>query len=194
MQDLCSNQLRVYCDGSTEQGSSHHLLVDFLIIDLATFTAASADPLVWGYPGLLVLCSKPHDFTNCLKSAEVNCGPLSVIRTSGIPCRAKCTFSLHITVNEFSFLRWSTDEIADFTIYMGTLSYMVSSPLGRIQSIFCSLCHSQFSIFSFHQVPITAGWTEAAWYERLTQHLYTLPPEWLEHWSPIQVLTWLCVA
>ena len=25
---------------------------------------------------------------------------------------------------------------------------------------------SQFSIFSFHQVPITAGWTEAVWYER----------------------------
>ena len=29
--------------------------------------------------------------------------------------------------------------------------------------------------FSFHQVPITVGWTEAAWYERLTQHLYTWP-------------------
>ena len=27
--------------------------------------------------------------------------------------------------------------------------------------------------FSFHQVPITAGWTEAAWYERLAQRLYT---------------------
>ena len=26
--------------------------------------------------------------------------------------------------------------------------------------------------FSFHQLPITAGWTEAAWYERLAQHLH----------------------
>ena len=27
--------------------------------------------------------------------------------------------------------------------------------------------------FSFHQLPITAGWTEAVWYERFSQHLYT---------------------
>ena len=51
---------------------------------------------------------------------------------------------------------------ADFTIYtlgIGTLS-------------------SEFSTFtilhiSFHQVPITAGWTDAA-YERLAKHLNTL--------------------
>ena len=35
--------------------------------------------------------------------------------------------------------------------------------------------------FSFHLVPITAGWTEVAWYERLAQHLHTWPPAWLEH-------------
>ena len=46
----------------------------------------------------------------------------------------------------------------------------------------------------FHQVPITAGWTEAAWYERLAQHLYPWPAAWLEHRSPIQVLTGLSVA
>ena len=65
----------------------------------------------------------------------------------------------------------------DFTIYtpgIGTLSYAVSSPLGRIQRIFCSWCHSQSFQFSFHQVPITAGWTEAAWYERFCPTLYTL--------------------
>ena len=28
----------------------------------------------------------------------------------------------------------------------------------------------------FNQVPITAGWTEAAWYERLVRHLYTYMP------------------
>ena len=31
---------------------------------------------------------------------------------------------------------------------------------------------------SFHQVPITVGWTEAAWYERLAQHLYIWPAAW----------------
>ena len=41
--------------------------------------------------------------------------------------------------------------------------------------------------FSFHQVPITAGWTKEAWYERLAQHLYTWPTAWLEHRSPIRV-------
>ena len=29
--------------------------------------------------------------------------------------------------------------------------------------------------FLFYQVRITAEWTEAAWYERLAQHLYTWP-------------------
>ena len=33
--------------------------------------------------------------------------------------------------------------------------------------------------FLFHQVPITAVWTEAVWYERLAQHFYT----WLSVWS-----------
>ena len=36
------------------------------------------------------------------------------------------------------------------------------------------------SAFSFHQVPITAGWTEASWYERLAQHLCTWPTAWLD--------------
>ena len=58
---------------------------------------------------------------------------------------------------------------ADFTIYtpgIGTLSYMVSSPLGRIQRIFLQLM--TFTIFPIfiQQVPINAGWTEAVWYER----------------------------
>ena len=28
---------------------------------------------------------------------------------------------------------------------------------------------------NFHQIPITAGWTQAAWYERVAQHLYKWP-------------------
>ena len=49
---------------------------------------------------------------------------------------------------------------ADFTIYtpsIGTLFYTVSSPLGRIQGIFCSSCHSQFLQFSFHHYWVDRG-------------------------------------
>ena len=68
---------------------------------------------------------------------------------------------------------------ADFTIYapgIGTLSFTVSSPLWRIQHFahFAAAIANHYNLaFSFQQVPITAGWTEAAWYERLVQHLYT---------------------
>ena len=48
--------------------------------------------------------------------------------------------------------------------------------------------------FSFHQVLITAGWTNTAWYVRLAQHLHTWLVGWLEYWSPIQLLTRLGVV
>ena len=70
---------------------------------------------------------------------------------------------------------------------IGTLSCTVSSPLRRIQHIFCSYCHSQFSIVHSTWYP-SLLWTEAAWYERLAQHLYTWQAAWLEHRSPIQVI------
>ena len=46
----------------------------------------------------------------------------------------------------------------------------------------------------FHQVSITAGWTEVEWYDRFAQHLYTWLAAWLKHRSPIQVLIGLSVA
>ena len=48
---------------------------------------------------------------------------------------------------------------------------------------------------SFHQIPITAGWTEAAWYERLAQHSYTWPAAWralVTHPSSNQA--WRCLT
>ena len=48
--------------------------------------------------------------------------------------------------------------------------------------------------FSFYQVPITAGWTEASRYERLAWHLSTWPAVWLEHRSCIQVPTAFDIA
>ena len=64
------------------------------------------------------------------------------------------------------------------TIYtpgIGSLSDTVSSPLGRIQHLCtfaAAIANHYYLAFLFHQVPITAGWTAASWYERLAQHLY----------------------
>ena len=81
---------------------------------------------------------------------------------------------------------------ADFTICTpgtGTLSDTVSSPLWQIQRIFCSQCHSQFSNFSFHLVPITGGWAEAVWNEKFARHFYIWPAVGIEpqtFWSWVQ--------
>ena len=54
---------------------------------------------------------------------------------------------------------------------IGTHPFAASSPLRRIQHIFCSDSQlSQFSFFSLHQVAITAWWTEAAWGEKFARH------------------------
>ena len=87
---------------------------------------------------------------------------------------------------------------ADFTIYtpgIGTLSYSLI-PFWENSAFvhFSAAIANHYNLaFPFHQVPITAGWTGAA-YERLAQHLYTWPSAWLKHWLPIQVLTGLGVA
>ena len=65
---------------------------------------------------------------------------------------------------------------ADFTVYtpgIGTLSDKVSSPLGEnsAHSSAGNAIHN-FSNFSFHQVPITAGWVEAIWNEKFARHFY----------------------
>ena len=64
---------------------------------------------------------------------------------------------------------------ADCTIYtpgIGTLFYCLTSS-GENSAFACfaaAIANHYNSAFSFHQVPITAGWTEAVWYERLAQH------------------------
>ena len=67
---------------------------------------------------------------------------------------------------------------ADFTNYapgIGTLSYsLISSGENSAFAHFAAAIANHYNLaFSFHQVPITAGWTEAAWYERLAQYLHT---------------------
>ena len=81
--------------------------------------------------------------------------------------------------------------------YWNTLFYsLISSGENSASAHFAAAVANHYNLaFSFHQVPINAGWTGAAWYERLAQHLYTWPAVWLDQQrSPIQVLTRIDIA
>ncbi len=75
-------------------------ICDFLALVIVFFTVwtiRSAKPLLWGYRGLDVACSKSHSVANSLKSAAAYCGPLSLITFQGIPCSLKICFIRLIT-------------------------------------------------------------------------------------------------
>ena len=74
----------------------------FLSICLAISTGASAMPLAWLFPGLLVSCTNWHFRAIFLNSADANCGPLSLTKVLGMPCRQKLFFSFLTTVSEFA--------------------------------------------------------------------------------------------
>ena len=152
--------------------------------------------LLW-FP-LLLVWSNPCWFSNVLLSCCLFQFQLN--STVGLRNAPKDNVNVNVNVGYMFIVPISTLGSADCTIYtpgIGTLSFTVSSPLGGIQHLrtFAAAIANHYNLaFSFHQVPITAGWTEAAWYERLAQHLYTWPAAWLEHQSPIQVLTGLGVT
>ena len=50
--------------------------------------------------------------------------------------------------------------------------FTVSCLMGIIHCFFVAVATEQF-FFSFHQVPIASGWTEAASNEKFDQHVYT---------------------
>ena len=88
---------------------------------------------------------------------------------------------------------------SQFTIqscYWNSLLYSLIFPMENSACAhFAATIANHYNLaFLFYQVPITAGWTEVAWYERLTWHLYTWLAAWLEHRSLIQVLTGLGIA
>ena len=64
-------------------GTVHTMLIRWSFF--MDFTIASAFPLLWGYLGDEVTCSKPHCFANFWKTWDVNCGPWSVHTLSGAP-------------------------------------------------------------------------------------------------------------
>ena len=74
---------------------------------------------------------------------------------------------------------------ANFTIYtlgIGTLSYMVSFSLRRIQDIFCSYFHSQFSSFCSTRYPSLLGGQWRYGVRRFAWYLYK--------WVNFSGLTW----
>ena len=65
-----------------------------------------------------------------------------------------------------------------FTIYIPGIGILllyslISSGENSAFAHFTAAIANHYNLtFSFHKVPITAGWTEAAWYEKLAKHLY----------------------
>ena len=88
---------------------------------------------------------------------------------------SKVNVNVNVNVEVYRLKSPWVQQTLQFTPLVLELSLLRShhSPLGRIQRIFCSWCHSQFFQFSFHQVLITAGWKEAVWYERFLPNTST---------------------
>ena len=57
-------------------------------------TARSALPLACGIFGLDVTCLNEYSLENSSNSVETNCGPLSDLKISGIPCLANMDFNI----------------------------------------------------------------------------------------------------
>ena len=64
---------------------------------------------------------------------------------------------------------------ADFTVYTPGIGTLTWSHLlwGEFSAFSAANAVHNFFQFLFHQVPITAGWTEAVWYERFLPNTYT---------------------
>ena len=69
-------------------GSDFSALQRFIIF-LASLTAASVAPFALLFPGLMRSWSNSHFSANFRNALDENCGPLSLITVSGMPCLAK---------------------------------------------------------------------------------------------------------
>ena len=82
----------------------------FRIRFFAVSTTDSTFPFALLLPGLLVLCSKSHALANLVNSDEMKGGPLSLIKRSGQPYRAKWFLSFRIMAAEVVLVRRSTSQ------------------------------------------------------------------------------------
>ena len=67
------------------------------------------------------------------------------------------TWNVNVNVNVYSLISPWFQYPSQLTPLVLELSLIVSSPLSRIQRIFCSLCHSQFSNFRSTRYPSLLG-------------------------------------
>ena len=95
--DVCNCSLAVLRQSKSASSGSFRSSRAFRNKALHVFTTFSALPLGCGNRGLDVVCSKYHFFANSSNSLLANSGPLSVIKTAGIPWRANCTRNWLIT-------------------------------------------------------------------------------------------------
>ena len=83
-----------------------------------------------------------------------------------------------INVNICVFIVWYPFEFSRlhniYSWYWNSLLYSLicSGENSAFAHIAAAIANYYNWIFLFDQVPITAGWTEAAWYERFARHLY----------------------
>ena len=75
-------------------------------------TAHSASPLACGIFGLEVTCVNEYSLENSSNSVETNCGPLSDLKISGIPCLANMDFNARIVSLDF----WDTSSMMELAI------------------------------------------------------------------------------
>ena len=97
---------------------------------------------------------------------------------------------VNVNVNVYSLISHRVQQTSQFTPLALELSLIQSRLLWREFTAYSASNAIHNLHFSFHQVPITAGWTEAAWYERLDQHLYIWLAARLKHRSPIHGTNW----
>ena len=89
-------------------------------------------------------------------------------------CRSDVNKNVNVYVYSLDIPFSRVQQTAQFTPLVSELTLIRSHLLWGEFSAFSaandiSQCHFTFHnspFFSFHQVPITAGWTEAVWYER----------------------------
>ena len=84
--NLCSRGVERYAS-SALWGS-----LVFFSMFFTVWTVCSITPFAWGYFELVVIWVNPYWSANLARSAVMNCGPLSEINLSGIPCLANMGF------------------------------------------------------------------------------------------------------
>ena len=92
--------------------------------------------------------------------------------------------SINVNVYVYSMIYSWVQQASQFTPLVLTLLFysLISSGENLALMHFNAGLANHYNLaFLFQKAAIIAELTEVAWYERLSQHLYTRPAVWLEH-------------